>query len=59
MSGPDQEIGKSVGRHPLGALPRRRAEALEHQDFAIGEFKEMKMQPSLEWTLRHRDILKA
>ena len=36
-----------------------RAEALEHLDFAIGEFRDMKMQPSLERALSHRDILKA
>jgi hypothetical protein len=28
-------------------------------DFAIKEFREMKMQPSLERALRHKDILKA
>lgn len=39
--------------------PDERAEALEHLDFAIAEFQEMKMQPSLERALRHRDILKA
>jgi hypothetical protein len=27
--------------------------------FAIKEFREMKMQPSLERALRHKDILKA
>ena len=26
---------------------------------AIGEFREMKMQPALERALRHKDILKA
>jgi serine/threonine protein kinase len=31
----------------------------EHLDFAIKEFREMKMQPSLERALRHKDILKA
>jgi|SRR3990172_1502503 len=31
----------------------------EHLDFAIGEFREMKMQPSLERALRHRGLLKA
>jgi tetratricopeptide (TPR) repeat protein len=36
-----------------------RAEALDHLDFAIGEFREMKMQPSLERALRHRGLLKA
>ena len=39
--------------------PADRAEALEHLDFAIGEFRDMKMQPSLERALSHRDILKA
>ena len=43
----------------LEHYPDERAEALEHLDFAIGEFRDMKMQPSLERALRHRDILKA
>ena len=30
-----------------------------HLDFAIGEFRDLKMQPSLERALRHRDIPKA
>ena len=34
-------------------------EAVEHLDFAIKEFQDMKMQPSLERALRHKDILKA
>jgi hypothetical protein len=34
-------------------------EALEHLDFAIKAFHEMKMKPSLERALRHKDILKA
>jgi tetratricopeptide (TPR) repeat protein len=34
-------------------------EALEHLDFAIKEFQDMKMQPSLERALRHKEILKA
>ena len=42
---------------------RRSAEeatyALEHLDFAIGEFREMKMQPSLERALRHKENLGA
>ena len=33
--------------------------ALEHLDFAINEFREMKMQPSLERALRHKDIMGA
>jgi len=32
---------------------------LEHLDFSIKEFKDMKMQPSLERALRHKEILKA
>ena len=43
----------------LEHYPDERAGALEHLDFAIGEFRDMKMQPSLERALRHRDILKA
>jgi hypothetical protein len=34
-------------------------EALKHLVFDIKEFREMKMQPSLERALRHKDILKA
>jgi hypothetical protein len=36
-----------------------RAKALEHLEFAIGEFREMKMQPSLERALRHKELLRA
>ncbi|HTE83165.1 MAG TPA: hypothetical protein VK821_00350, partial [Dehalococcoidia bacterium] len=36
-----------------------RAEALAHLDLAIGEFRDMKMQPALERALRHKDVLKA
>jgi hypothetical protein len=43
----------------LEHYPDERAEALEHLDFAVGEFRDMKMQPSLERALGHRDILKA
>jgi serine/threonine protein kinase/tetratricopeptide (TPR) repeat protein len=43
----------------LEHYPDERAEAMQHLDFAIGEFREMKMQPSLERALRHREILKA
>jgi tetratricopeptide (TPR) repeat protein len=43
----------------LEHYPEERAEALEHLDFAIAEFRDMKMQPSLERALRHKDILKA
>jgi tetratricopeptide (TPR) repeat protein len=43
----------------LDHYPKEKAEALEHLDFAINEFREMKMQPSLERALRRKDILKA
>ena len=43
----------------LEHYPKERAEALEHLDFAIKEFREMKMQPSLERALRHKEILKG
>jgi hypothetical protein len=43
----------------LEHFPDEKKAALEHLDFAIREFREMKMQPSLERALRHKDILKA
>jgi hypothetical protein len=43
----------------LEHYPDERAEAIEHLDFAIKEFREMKMQPSLERALRQKKILKA
>jgi len=43
----------------LEHYPNEKAEALEHLDFAIKEFREMKMQPSLERALRQKKILKA
>jgi len=43
----------------LEHYPDEKKEALEHLDFAIREFQDMKMQPSLERALRHKDILKA
>jgi hypothetical protein len=43
----------------LEHYPDERDAAIEHLDFAIGEFREMKMQPSLERALRHRGLLKA
>jgi hypothetical protein len=43
----------------LGHYPDERPAAMEHLDFAIAEFREMKMQPSLERALRHKEILKA
>ena len=38
---------------------REREEALAHLDFAIEEFRVMKMQPALERALRHKGLLKA
>ncbi len=43
----------------LAHYPDERDAAIEHLDFAIAEFREMKMQPSLERALRHRGLLKA
>ncbi|HEY33405.1 MAG TPA: AAA family ATPase [Dehalococcoidia bacterium] len=43
----------------LEHYPDKKPEALEHLDFAIKEFREMKMQPSLERALRHKEILGA
>lgn len=38
---------------------RDRVEAMGHLDFAIAQFRAMKMQPSLERALTHKDLLKA
>jgi tetratricopeptide (TPR) repeat protein len=43
----------------LEHYPKERAAALEHLDFAISEFRDMKMRPWLERALRHKEILKA
>jgi len=43
----------------LEHYPKERVEAPELLDLAIAEFRNMKMQPSLERALRHKDILKA
>lgn len=43
----------------LEHYPDEKEEAVEHLDFAMKEFREMKMQPSLERALRHKEILKA
>jgi hypothetical protein len=43
----------------LGHYPDEHDAAIEHLDFAISEFREMRMQPSLERALRHRGLLKA
>ncbi len=39
--------------------PGEHDEALEHLDFVIAEFRDMKMQPALERALRHKEVLKA
>ncbi len=43
----------------LEGSPEEQAEALGHLDFAIEEFRAMKMQPSLERALRHKGLLHA
>jgi len=43
----------------LEHYPKERAQALEHLDFAISEFRDMKMLPWLERALRHKELLKA
>jgi tetratricopeptide (TPR) repeat protein len=43
----------------LEHYPEEKSEALEHLDFSINEFREMKAQPSLERALRHKEILGA
>jgi tetratricopeptide (TPR) repeat protein/ribosomal protein L40E len=43
----------------LEHYPDEKKEALEHLDFAIKEFQDMKMQPSLERALKHKEILNA
>jgi hypothetical protein len=43
----------------LEHYPGERNAAIEHLDFAIAEFREMKMQPALERALRHRGLIKA
>jgi tetratricopeptide (TPR) repeat protein len=43
----------------LDHFPAEKKEAIGHLDFAIREFREMKMQPSLERALRRKEILKA
>jgi len=52
----------ALTRLPLAELlldhyPDEKTDVLEHLDFAIQEFREMKMKPSLGWTLRHKKIL--
>ena len=39
--------------------PGQVVKSMEHLDFAITEFRAMKMQPSLERVLKHEGLLKA
>jgi hypothetical protein len=41
----------------VSSAEEQKAEALGHLDFAIGEFREMKMQPALERALKQREML--
>jgi tetratricopeptide (TPR) repeat protein len=43
----------------LEQYPQEKPEAIAHLDFVIPEFRDMKMQLSLERALRHKEILKA
>ena len=43
----------------LDYYPDERAEANQHLDFAIAEFRVMKMQPSLERALSRKQVLEA
>jgi hypothetical protein len=43
----------------LNQYEEERDATIEHLDFAIAEFREIKMQPSLEHAQRHRGLLNA
>jgi tetratricopeptide (TPR) repeat protein len=43
----------------LEHYPNEKKEAVEHLDFAIKEFRDMKMNTYMEKALRHKEILKA
>ena len=49
-------LGEGEGE---GVPQQQQAEAQAHLDFAIEEFRAMKMQPSLERALRHKGLLHA
>ena len=49
------QLAELIFKHYLDERPQ----ALEHLDFAIAEFREMKMQPSLERALKHKELLGA
>ena len=46
------QVATRLAYHAEGA-------AVEHLDFAIREFQDMKMTPSLERALQHRELLRA
>ncbi len=43
----------------LQGTPEEKAQAREHLEFAIGEFREMKMEPALKRALQHKSLLTA
>ena len=43
----------------LEQYPQEKSEAIAHLDFAIKEFRQMKMTTYLEQALRHKEILKV
>ncbi len=49
----------SLGKERGLTADRLKADALAHLDFAIAEFRAMKMQPALERALRHKGLLGA
>jgi hypothetical protein len=49
------ELAELILKH----YPEEQKEALDDLDFAIAEFREMKMQPALERALGHKGLLKA
>ena len=49
------QLAKLVLEH----YAQENSETVAHLDFAIGEFRDMRTEPSLERALRHKDILKA
>ncbi|HTE85095.1 MAG TPA: hypothetical protein VK821_10195, partial [Dehalococcoidia bacterium] len=59
VSTPPAARGRGAGKLNADKLTADRSEALAHLDFAIAEFRDMKMQPSLERALRHKEVLKA
>jgi tetratricopeptide (TPR) repeat protein len=52
-------IRLELGELMLGHYSAEKSAALQHLDFAIDEFRDMKMQPSLERALKHKGLLHA